>query len=1055
MELANAQYQSSIEQLNSLTQEQRKNILNPKNKKTTIDVGISTSEGENANLLNEIYSLSSTLDETPKEDWKGVDYAVKLQEKKKELSKRLGIDVAGLDAALSGKIYSNTIGSAPKPEEIREYEVGFKETPVTTGSTQERRKAGQLFYNNLFDYYQNNPKAASIAFSQTFTDLPDATGARKASQYDFEMNKFMIETGKEAARDNQGVLYTPEGAKDVDVNSLKSQYLKNLKGLSQQATEKFITLTPSASDRAKLESGQMSQEEFSKKYNYENIVKNIQKQLDLVDQYVLSDEDKKKIASGVKNQYTFIADVTGAFGGKEYRDKNPLYKGLNDYQKIYLESLRVSDPEKYENRLRLLTTPVELIKQETGKWNPDLQMGYESKMKEAEDEGIAMAELDYLSRIENLASKDKKGTITKEEKLQLTNLLAEYDELQKYKDTQIARYPVAAKQEIIDNIGKATGNVKLSGVERFGYGVASGIGNAADWMFEVVSAPFSDKDSRIADLENIGNDAIYQSYKNRGWKDESVVESPYQYLINPEFKKRVDQIESDSKLTPEEKYNAKVNAFMDYRKQNGENPVVITKNPNAGDINLSATAILNTTSDVAEQLISQFALAAGSGGFGNISKIRSLATLFGSTFAISIKNYEAEALNAGRNDVTSYAIRKATIDGLTELFGDDLVRIKSLFKGKGAVGKIVDSITDQEWKAVLRATAKTPSKIKNFVASLPMKALKPAATESFEEGMANTLNNLFDGKPLGEGLKETIATTGIGTFATMGVGSVFSYRSFTNSQKVDLYNAGVNADKYIKSLESQLANGEIDAKDAQKKRLVIEEMSRILDNLPKTDENGNQLSDKALVDLAFNKYMEVQAQKAKKENPKSIKVDELVDQIQQDNADILSGEPQIVVFPEEEAPTGEEVKPEVPAEQEVKPEVAKAGEVTPEVPKVPVEALKDVESTTKAFERKAEGKFNKGEFEETPTALDTDFGGITWQQSNLSAFNKGSDGKTYITDKDGGVYEISKTKLSFNNTFVVKVKDRNGTEVGFFEFKKDKDGKFFAEEAYTSKKKKV
>jgi hypothetical protein len=120
-------------------------------------------------------------------------------------------------------------------------------------------------------------------------------------------------------------------------------------------------------------------------------------------------------------------------------------------------------------------------------------------------------------------------------------------------------------------------------------------------------------------------------------------------------------------------------------------------------------------------------------------------------------------------------------------------------------------------------------------------------------------------------------------------------------------------------------------------------------------------------------------------------------------------------------------------------------------PQVTEPALRDVESTAKALEELSEGKFKLGE-EDTPTALDVNYGDIVWQQSGLSAFNKGSDGKTYITDKEGALYEISKTKLSANNTFIVKVKDSKGKEVGNFEFKKDKDGNFFAEEAFTSNK---
>ena len=114
--------------------------------------------------------------------------------------------------------------------------------------------------------------------------------------------------------------------------------------------------------------------------------------------------------------------------------------------------------------------------------------------------------------------------------------------------------------------------------------------------------------------------------------------------------------------------------------------------------------------------------------------------------------------------------------------------------------------------------------------------------------------------------------------------------------------------------------------------------------------------------------------------------------------------------------------------------------------------LSSVEATAKALEALSKGKFSQLEFEATPTARDVEFGNIKWQQSNISSFNEGFNGKIYITDKDGDVYEIYKTKLSFNNIISVKVTDLNGKEVALFSFKKDNDGKLYAEESYTSKR---
>lgn len=123
-----------------------------------------------------------------------------------------------------------------------------------------------------------------------------------------------------------------------------------------------------------------------------------------------------------------------------------------------------------------------------------------------------------------------------------------------------------------------------------------------------------------------------------------------------------------------------------------------------------------------------------------------------------------------------------------------------------------------------------------------------------------------------------------------------------------------------------------------------------------------------------------------------------------------------------------------------------------EKPTTQPDVLKDVESTTKALEGLASDKFRLESGEETPTAINVDYGDISWPQSGLSSFNEGSDGKTYVTDKNGDIYQVSKTKLSANKTFLVTIKNTNGEEVGSFEFKRNSDGSFSSEESYTSKK---
>lgn len=117
-------------------------------------------------------------------------------------------------------------------------------------------------------------------------------------------------------------------------------------------------------------------------------------------------------------------------------------------------------------------------------------------------------------------------------------------------------------------------------------------------------------------------------------------------------------------------------------------------------------------------------------------------------------------------------------------------------------------------------------------------------------------------------------------------------------------------------------------------------------------------------------------------------------------------------------------------------------------------ALKDVESTAKALEDISNDKFTLYDKEDTPTARDVDYGAVTWQKSGISAFNIASNGKTYITDKDGEIYQILKAKLKQNDSYFIKIKDKNGNEVGGFEFLKNKDGSYSSNESYVTKRRK-
>jgi hypothetical protein len=294
---------------------------------------------------------------------------------------------------------------------------------------------------------------------------------------------------------------------------------------------------------------------------------------------------------------------------------------------------------------------------------------------------------------------------------------------------------------------------------------------------------------------------------------------------------------------------------------------------------------LNAVEDFGSQILPQLGLSAITGGGAAISKLRSLSTLFGTTFASGYKDNYLSAVEEGDAAPSTTAFRNTSIDALYELIGDDLAMVKKVFgKASGSIGKLVNSIDEAEWNKILSKKTGAFRAVKNVAKSFGKDVLLEGAKEATGEAAAAGTTSYLDNKEAYEPMKTAFVNTFVGSVATMGLGTVFNYKNITRAEKYAMYAAGANASAYLADIDESLKNGTITEDEANKRRQVIQSMSNIVNEMPKVD----GMSDNEVVDFAFNKYIQEQAGKAEKVIPDNAKVKELVQNLNNENNNIIN-----------------------------------------------------------------------------------------------------------------------------------------------------------------------
>lgn len=340
----------------------------------------------------------------------------------------------------------------------------------------------------------------------------------------------------------------------------------------------------------------------------------------------------------------------------------------------------------------------------------------------------------------------------------------------------------------------------------------------------------------------------------------------------------------NSNLSDEEKYQQN---YQIISKAFDDKKIKYVANPKYGKYNFTSDAILNTISSVSTQFIGQMAMSYLSGGFGNVSKLRRLATLFGTTAAQTFSREYDAAVQRGDSNPFEQALTKSAIEGLSELPFDNIEFVKKL---SPQMRKLAGDMTDAQWRA-FRA-GKIPSNLGREFVNAVESVVKEGA---LEEGLAQVGGNLADKYMFGkdrditEGLDVAILAGTIGFAPLSIIGLPLKYRSANMGDKLMMYQAGFKADQVIDNLNQQVADGAITAEEAKQRIEAVKLMKEVVGGMSMYDVNGKPLTDNQKAQYAFNEYTKLKAKNIENlPEQQRQEVEQVVQEADQSSSNILN-----------------------------------------------------------------------------------------------------------------------------------------------------------------------
>lgn len=703
------------------------------------------------------------------------------------------------------------------------------ETTIITGG-QLKKKVGSISYEHI--PYTSEVQLQSEKRFKDITDIksavelskrqkPIVSGGTGGAAVGFVTDEDAVSESKKikenlvssgyTEEDIQGIYESfkdfPEDAKNVNYEQLLKERKENPLGFQRSLsaykwqTPLFNAIRKKDKENATAKINTLISKQSAGSYIDKRLdTKNI---LSAVDEYIDDPDQKKKIIQEITNDRAIGYGITDESQWQSIQD-DPRYIGkggpLNNYQVLAIQFMEDTDPKKAELYNRYIKGKPK------GLWGEeDLVLGYEQKTKFLEDMGMSLQAKALEEEMSDLIAKKNKGEISEQDIAAYEKLYSQYESLQKDAEAQKQRFPATSAMEADRLMQEATGQ-RNSPFKRFLFGVGENVGDVVNFFADATEAPFqSGEDKIISDLEDLGTKEFTKTYQR--------------------YRTQANQLVQDD-----------------------------------GKINFTAPAIFNTISDVGSEIVSNISLSALTGGANAASKMKRLASLFGTVFSTTYNDYYTQAIKEDVPNPSTYATIHTAIEAATELINPDLQAVKKLVNQSSTFGKILKNVTQEQWDDILKSSRGSFSNILTGLKETGIAAGKNAFQETFEEVVGQLGGNVADASlfnqdvDLMDGMKSTIVNTLVGTLPMGFLGLPGQVAQLNRQQKYALYEVAQNKEKYLPKLEADVKNGVLTPEKAEQIKTIIENASSSLSELSaKNTININQ-ADNEKTDILAEQY---------------------------------------------------------------------------------------------------------------------------------------------------------------------------------------------------------
>lgn len=389
---------------------------------------------------------------------------------------------------------------------------------------------------------------------------------------------------------------------------------------------------------------------------------------------------------------------------------------------------------------------------------------------------------------------------------------------------------------------------------RAGEAIVSG----AESIGLLLKTPFlSDSERNAEELSLLGEpDPMYSSQATKAVKTEALT-------MKPELKEQVDKIANDPNLNWNEKRAKLWPLFYQNKNDFGKIPIY------NGKVDINPTTVYYSVSDLAASLVPFFLVEAATGGIGGASTMARFLRTANAAITTGFKDVYKNEVAIGSPNPLEKAYAITLINGGAMAGAGTLSNLKALYKNNPVASKILEKMTEAEYKAAVKAYPEVWSKtaqklnIGKRLQALPGQYLGGAKSGLEFEALMQGAEQAKESLGLTEvnenktaGLKQAVVNAFIGFPIFHTITAQAGYKTPNELDKSSFLTAGRDPNTYLFEANKSLKNGEITQQQHDEIVTNIKKTSDTVKKIGFVNDKGEPLSEKDQADLLYLKLQE-------------------------------------------------------------------------------------------------------------------------------------------------------------------------------------------------------